>query len=459
MKRCPDCLRTYSNEKQKYCTHDGQLLEAVGDVNPRSSSIEPPTRITPAQPFDPYKTVIDRSPTFTPAVPTSELLTPEPPTSPLQGTSAAAIDASSTPDIVSAPAQPGLPLETVAIETRTPTYSTIPPPSQPSPPPPSTPLPLPPPPAGPPVQSASSPVTGLIDSTPVPAPAAQTAVTPKKSPRRLVLVIVLVLFLVVVGVIGAALVFILKPILVARMKNPTATNTPARRNPQSSPSPIASPASTLSSSPLSSPAATPSLNESDERSFVPPPNTNQFISSKERLDGNLVEHYFDFSFYYPKGWIRDQSAGGAGASNFAKVERRLPPDFTQENFAVGWYGSLGSEISDRQLYPTLVKKLSAQFQKTFPEYHKVSEGETRIGNYQGYEFRFEALSRHTAKGDLKIWGRTVFLPPLKDGPAGATLLMLATSLAPELKSVSDLGVKGELPIILESFRLGKKDQK
>jgi hypothetical protein len=35
-------------------------------------------------------------------------------------------------------------------------------------------------------------------------------------------------------------------------------------------------------------------------------------------------------------------------------------------------------------------------------------------------------------------------------------LMLATSLAPELKNVDDVGVKGELPMLLESFRFGKK---
>jgi len=34
--------------------------------------------------------------------------------------------------------------------------------------------------------------------------------------------------------------------------------------------------------------------------------------------------------------------------------------------------------------------------------------------------------------------------------------MLATSLAPELHSIDDIGVKGELPMLLESFRFGKK---
>src|SRR5205807_919406 len=149
-------------------------------------------------------------------------------------------------------------------------------------------------------------------------------------------------------------------------------------------------------------------------------------------------------------------AGVAGANNFAKVERLIPPDFTQENFAVGWYSSQGSMENDRPQFHTLVENLSAQFEKSFPEYRKVSESETKAGIYEGYEFRFEAFSRNTAKGDLKIWGRTIFLPPPSGQGNGVALVMLTTSLAPELKSVEDVGVKGELPMLLESFRFGKK---
>ena len=145
----------------------------------------------------------------------------------------------------------------------------------------------------------------------------------------------------------------------------------------------------------------------------------------------------------------------AGASNFAKVERRLPPDFTQENFAVGWYASAGSADGDRAAFPGLAANLSSQFAKGFSEYKKVSEGPAKAGEYEGYEFRFQSISRNTEHGDIKIWGRVIFLPPVNGGNSGVTLLMLATSLAPELKSVDDVGVKGDLPMMLQSFRFGK----
>ena len=183
----------------------------------------------------------------------------------------------------------------------------------------------------------------------------------------------------------------------------------------------------------------------------------EFVNSNDNLDGKLAEHYVDFNFYYPERWEKDPKAGVPGATNFAKFERRLPPDFTQENFAVGWYSSAGSESADRAAFPILAANLSATFAKKFSDYHKVSEGETKAGVYDGYEFRFESSSRNTAKGDLKVWGRVIFLPPVDGEKNGVTLLMLATSLAPELRSIDDVGAKGELPMILESFRFGKKN--
>ncbi|MGH9960439.1 MAG: hypothetical protein ACREBC_25515, partial [Pyrinomonadaceae bacterium] len=88
---------------------------------------------------------------------------------------------------------------------------------------------------------------------------------------------------------------------------------------------------------------------------------------------------------------------------------------------------------------------------------KVTEGPTKINSLDGYEFRFVSLSKGTEKGDIQVWGRVVFVPTGVAGEsAGATLIMLATSLAPELSGVEDVGAKGEMPVILESFRFVKE---
>lgn len=239
------------------------------------------------------------------------------------------------------------------------------------------------------------------------------------------------------GVLAGAFFFIIKPRL----------DEAAERRPE----PVATPTVEVAPSPsVEVPSPTP------EDTFVPPPDAVQFQNSASNLDGKLAEHYFDFSFYYPKSWQRDPKAGVPGARNFVKVERRLSPDSPQEDFAVGWYTSTGTFAGDLSNFPQRVAEVSAALAKAYPEYRKVSEGPTRVNSMDAYEFRWEGLSQGD-NGDIKLWGRVVFLPTGKEGDtAGATIVMLSTSLAPELSSVEDIGEKGQATVILDSFRFGKK---
>jgi hypothetical protein len=293
-----------------------------------------------------------------------------------------------------------------------------------------------------PAPGAVAPSAPLLAPQPAIAGSAQAIQRPKQSKIPLVLGILGVLLVLGVGAVGAAYYFfVIKP----RLERQT---TITHREPRPQPS--------LESTPRAE--TTPSevgKTETEPPPYSPPADAVQFVNSKKNLDGKLAEHYVDFSFYYPDSWKKDPNAGVPGASNFAKVERRLPPDFTQENFAVGWYSSAGSAEADASVFHTLVENLSSQFKKSFPEYKKVSEAETKVGVYKGYEFRFESVSRNTVNGDVNVWGRVVLLPPPNGGQNGVTLLMLTTSLAPELKSVDDVGEKGDLPMLLQSFRFGK----
>ena len=438
MKRCPNCNRTYTTDTQKFCTHDGGILLVVDTRQPDtiiidSAELDAPTKaisrelVPDAEKFDPYKTTIGQPPPASPGTTgphariTQDLTPVEPPPPPPE---------TSAPDSGTLPRLP------------------------PPPPPPTQPLP----------QSTSGPIATSAPlpppSTPLPqfpgAGQAQqvkplAAPGPKKKsklPWVLGILAVLLVFGVVLGVVAFLVVPRVMPGLQARR---TALPTPEPSRPN-----IDQPTPRVDTTPTNTdtPGATP---QSEPSPYTPPADAVQFVNSNDNLDGKLAEHYLDFSFYYPERWQKDPKAGVPGATNFAKVERRLPPDFTQENFAVGWYSSSGSDANDRALFPTLAENLSAQFAKNFPDYHKVSEGETKAGVYDGYEFRFESTSRNTAKGDLKVWGRVIFIPPVDGGKNGVTLLMLATSLAPELRSIDDVGAKGELPMILESFRFGKKN--
>jgi hypothetical protein len=180
--------------------------------------------------------------------------------------------------------------------------------------------------------------------------------------------------------------------------------------------------------------------------------TKHYVNSREGRTGNLAENFVPFSFDYPDSWEVDPNP----APNFVRVERKLTGDdgnFTQENFAVGWVSATGTEL-DKQLMPQLAKQFNTQFAAQFPNYKKVSEGETTIGPYEGYEFRFTA-----EKNNVNFWGRVAMLPPPAGQKKGVALVMIASDRTPGLSGVEDVGEKGELPVILESFRFGEDGSK
>jgi len=408
MKSCPKCNRTYPDEGQKFCTFDGGLLIAPQTLDPnatiRATSIDlnaaaerPTSRDLP----DPNATIIENYPA-TIALPRNTGPTTGP-----TGTSP------NTSDIARPPAAP--------------------PPTPPPPPVSVTPPPPPPPPA-----QQSTPATVEV---PAPAPAPSAPLPPpvakKKSKVPLIIAGVLVFLLLSGGALAAVFFFVVKPKL---------DEMAAERNPERRPAEVSTPTPTAS---VEAPSPSPTV----EDTFAPPAGTVQFVNANANLDSKLADHYFDFNFYYPESWKKNPTPG----TNFVAVSRSLPPDFTQESFAVGWYTSTGTFVGDLSSYPQRVKEYSDSLAKRIPKYRMISEGPTKINSMEGYEFRWEGLSVGTDRGDLNLWGRVVFLPTGNEGETtGATLTMLCTSLAGDLSSVEDVGTRGEMPVILESFRFGKK---
>jgi len=422
MKSCPKCNRTFPDEGQKFCTFDGGLLIAPQTFDPnatiRATTIDlnaaaerPTSRDLP----DPNATIIENYPA-TVALPRNTGPTPTNP---------------NTSDISQPAAPPPAPPQSVA--------------PPPPPPPPVTPPPAPPTPAAEPPRAATGEIAVPPQSAVAQAPSAPLPPVAAKKKSKLPWIIagVLLFLLLGGGALAGVFFFVVKPKLDAMnaQRNP---NRPVENTNVSTPTP----ASTVEAS---TPAPTP------EDNYVPPPGTAQFVNSKDKLDGALAEHYFDFSFYYPKTWAADPKAGVAGATNFVNVERRLPPDFTQEAFVVRWYPSSGTFVGDLKSFPEKVEEFSKLVGKPISEYRKVSEGPTKVNSMDAYEFKWEGLSKGTEKGDLHLWGRVIFLPTGKEGDTtGAVLSIFTTSLAPELSSVEDVGVHGEAPVVLDSFRFGKK---
>ena len=453
MQKCPKCGRTYENDTQKFCTHDGGRLEldvsaanaqapTTYDLNSHADAYDPEATITRLP--DLNKTIMSsptseiRSKDTGPAVPppASPYQPPPPPQSPSssQQQPTIAFNQAQQPPQQQPPQQQQY-------------YPQ--PPAQQQPP---TSAPLPPPqqqqyaPAPPQQQQQQQQQQHQPQHQPQHQHAGQSPSTAAgRKSSRLPLIIGLVVILLAGG--AAAWYFLIyKKGATGSNANSNTANSNANANTSANANANDNANTTANANTTSTPEPPP-----------PPPNSTQFVNSRASLDGKLAEKYSEFSFYYPNTWERDPKSGVAGASNFIRVERRLPPDFTQENFAVSWYDSQGTLEADKEkVFPKLVESLKTRLAKAYPEFEVLSEGETTINGIDGHELRFQSVSKGTEKGDITLWGWVVFLPPGKEGETnGLQLLMLSTSLAPELESADDVGVKGQLPVILNSFKMGK----
>lgn len=451
MKRCPKCNRTYTDDNQKFCTHDGGRLMADKDA-PTAQDL---SETIQASSFD-LGSAFDATQVDVPA--------PPPPTPPVQ-----AKPAPPQPDLIST--LPGnTPIPTSDFRragetgpTSAPTSASLTPPPNVvptseslSPPPPLAPTSarLPPPPAYAPEpmpQQQPQPQPQSAPYTP------QVAAPPKrKSKLPLILGGLAVLLLLGVAALAAVYVLVVKPRMEAS-NQPTRPVVVAKENTNANANTNTGTANTNTQE-----ASNSNTNSSENLnvgggSFEAPPNSKRFVNSSAKLNGKLAEHYVDFSFYYPDTWTLDPTAGVAGASNFVGVGRKMQPNLLQENLTIGWYESKGTVEADRTSIENLIQSYSNKLSQIVPGYEKVSQGETKINSMDGYEFRFKGHGAMVGKSDdADYWGRVIFLPTGKEGEKnGVTLLMLTTSVAPELSGVDDVGVKGQLPVILNTFKFGK----
>ena len=435
MKRCPKCNRAYSTDTQKFCTHDGGLLFTVDEsltetvqfdsAKVREKVSHPTTRDLEKQKSD----AVD---------PEATVISAQPP----RARDTGSLEAPQQTQYYGAP-----PSTTAAVSQAAPTMVSAPPPSAPAPPQPAAPsgpiTETPPPPA------TVTPPPAATPSGPIAPPAAQAAAASaqpsqplatapkKKSKLPLILGIVAIVLVLFVGAaVAAAYFLVIRPRQVAQVTQPTVTTEPATAP--------GLPTNTATPAEVSQPSNEPPP-------YNPPADAVQFTNDKGALSEKLAAHYVDFSFYYPNRWEKNPKAGTGYSQSFVEVNRKLPPNFPQESVTVSWYDLQGQEHS----FSDLAEKKNAQLAPSIDQYRKVSEGPTKIGTYDGYELRFEGASTTTEKGEIKIWGRVIWLPSATDSKTGVALIIYGTSLAPELKSIDDVGVKGELPMILESFRFGK----
>lgn len=192
------------------------------------------------------------------------------------------------------------------------------------------------------------------------------------------------------------------------------------------------------------------------RSIPQPPNTNFYQNSKQNLKGDLLVNFVGFTMYYPRDWKVNGPQPGANVNTrgkFIDISRLDDAGRMKEQMLISYYQSKGTFGDDASKFPELVKETNETLKRLLPGYQMVSEGEIKFnGDWRAYEVKFQGGGTSPTGEKLIVWGRRLFIPAARPGVRnGFEITMVATSYADEVRSVDDVGVRGELAAILQSF--------
>lgn len=192
------------------------------------------------------------------------------------------------------------------------------------------------------------------------------------------------------------------------------------------------------------------------RNVPQPPNTSFYQNTKQNLRGDLLRNFVGFSMFYPKDWRVNgpqESAAPNARGKFLDISRSTLDDRLKEQMLISYYPSKGTFGEDADKFPQMVKETNETLKKLLPGYQMVSEGEIKLnGEWRAYEIKFQGGGTSASGEKLVVWGRRLFIPASRPGVRnGFEITMLATSLADDVRSVDDVGVRGELAAILYSF--------
>ena len=169
-----------------------------------------------------------------------------------------------------------------------------------------------------------------------------------------------------------------------------------------------------------------------------------FTSTPDNIPAGLRDKFVAFQFQYPAKFVVKP-----GTENFVKVEESVSQGggtTTLENFAVGYITMPTADADNNVFYPQLLSQLSTQFAAGFSGYREIAQVPETVAGFRGRAMTFQATI-----GTTPVFGKTIVVRETGNR-RGVALIMLATPADPEVKSVADVGVKGDLAAILASFK-------
>jgi serine/threonine protein kinase len=192
------------------------------------------------------------------------------------------------------------------------------------------------------------------------------------------------------------------------------------------------------------------------RTVIQPANTTLYQNDRAKLTGDLNRNFLGFSIFYPNNWKvagPQPSTDGKLRGKFLDVSGATPDGDLTEQMLISYFPSNGTYNEDTAKFTEMVAETNETLRDLIPNYHMVSEGETRLnGDWRAYEVRFEGSGSDGKGGRLDVWGRRLFVPAARPGiRSGFSITMLATSNSKDVHSVEDVGAKGDLAPILGTF--------
>lgn len=189
------------------------------------------------------------------------------------------------------------------------------------------------------------------------------------------------------------------------------------------------------------------------RKLEKPADAEVFTNNQADLKGDLARSFIPFEVFYPKNFKRSSSS-----KNFVEITTADDGGNLVERFIVTKYGSDGTFQRDKDNFTKLVESSNEELRGILGKgYRAISQGETLVqdGRLRAYEVKFEYSGQLNGR-DAKLWGRRLWIPVQKDdAKLGFVITLIATDLSKDVRGADDLGTKGALKMILDSFEPGR----
>lgn len=172
---------------------------------------------------------------------------------------------------------------------------------------------------------------------------------------------------------------------------------------------------------------------------APPPSPAEAAKHFTSCEGSSDRDCLKYSFDYPSSWTMSEPSG-RGDMNSVKGQAR--------HVSFTFYPSKGDVAKDRRGHINEHMSLFTMLPSTPRK--RISMGPTRIGPYDGFEFRYTEKSAFDESHEGV--GRVIYLPR----PGGWGLMMIVSSDDPaDVKNKESWDTAPEIQQILNSLKLGQ----